>query len=77
MSRLGTLAIRIYLGGETGTMPMADIKTTNGTIQTIEWCSVIQREQFYINGYTLIYDERPKRNWDEWIFDNTECREGL
>lgn len=64
---MGAIAIRIYLGGITGTVPMADIRTTDGTIRTIEWTNSNQRNCFRIDGYTLIYDERPKRKWKEWL----------
>lgn len=63
----GILAIRIYfLPG--GHVPMADLRMFDGVIETIEWTNVKQRRQFEsgINGYTLIYDERPKKGWDEW-----------
>lgn len=64
---MGAIAIRIYLGGITRTIPMADIKTSDGTIHTIEWANSIQRERFRIDGYTLFYDERPKREWKDWL----------
>jgi hypothetical protein len=61
------LAVRIYFinGGYT---PMADLKFSDGVMETIEWTNVKQRKEFsqYINGYTLFYDERPKRNFNEW-----------
>lgn len=62
------VAVRIYLGGATGTEPMADLKTFDGVTETIEWTNIKQRKEFepYINGYTLFYDERPKREWKEW-----------
>ena len=62
------IAIRIYLGGYTNTVPMADLKMVDGVTETIEWTDVKQRKQFEsgINGYTLIYDERPKCEWNEW-----------
>ena len=60
------IAIRIYLG--LNNTPMADLKTMDGVCETIQWNDVKQRKPFepYINGYTLIYDERPKRSWNEW-----------
>lgn len=63
------IAIRIYFGGVTGVSPMADLRMTDGTINTIEWTNVEQREKFLplINGYTLVYDERPKREWSAWL----------
>ena len=61
------IAIRIYLGGPYCTCPMADLYMCDGVVETIEWVNVKQRKEFepHINGYTLIYDERPKRSWDE------------
>lgn len=66
---MGVKAIRIYLGGFTGVVPMADLLMTDGVVETIEWTDVRQRKQFEsgINGYTLIYDERPKCEWNEWL----------
>ena len=62
------IAIRIYLGGHDGATPMADLKAVDGTKRTIQWTNIEQRERFapMINGYTLFYDERPKRKWNEW-----------
>ena len=62
----GVLAIRIYYG--LNNTPMADLKMADGVVETIQWTDVKQRKQFEsgINGYTLIYDERPKREWSEW-----------
>ena len=61
------LAVRIYFTNGDFT-PMADLKFSDGVMETIEWTNVKQREEFlqYINGYTLFYDERPKRNFNEW-----------
>ena len=60
------VAIRIYL--DTKSTPMAELKAFDGTINTIQWTNIEQREWFapMINGYTLFYDERPKRKWNEW-----------
>lgn len=60
------VAIRIYYG--VNNTPMADLKTFDGVTETIQWTDVKAREKFapYINGYTLVYDERPKREWAEW-----------
>lgn len=60
------VAVRIYL--KDGHIPMADLAFTNGDATTIEWANVKER-RFYskqINAYTLIYDERPKREFSEW-----------
>ena len=59
-------AVRIYYD-KNGT-PMADLKSMDGVCVTIQWTDVRQRERFmpYITGYTLIYDERPKREWEQW-----------
>lgn len=62
------LAIRIYNGGYTGAVPMADLKMNDGVTETIEWTNAKQRKKFvpFMSGYTMIYDERPKRDWGEW-----------
>lgn len=59
------VGIRIYLN-DIGT-PMADLKTADGVCETIIWTDKKSRKKFepFINGYTLIYDERPKPTWDE------------
>nr|DAG52783.1 MAG TPA: hypothetical protein [Caudoviricetes sp.] len=54
------IAVRIY---ESNGATMADIKTSpcDGLKQeTIIWTKPDERERFYYNGYTLIYDERIK-----------------
>ena len=69
MFQRNVLAIRIYLGGYTRSVPMADLYIADGVVETIEWTNKRERKAFEagINGYTLIYDERPKRSWEEWI----------
>lgn len=65
----GVVAIRIYL--KDGHIPMADLVFANKGMVTIEWANVKERE-FYahcINAYTLIYDERPKREFAEWAWE--------
>jgi hypothetical protein len=66
MKNVGVLAIRIYLGGNC--TPMADLRMADGVVETICWVDVKARKQFEqgINGYTLIYDERPKVPWEDW-----------
>lgn len=64
---MNALAIRIFLGGITGAVPMAEIRTSDGTIKIIEWANSNQRSRFHIDGYTLFYDERPKRKWRDWV----------
>lgn len=61
------IAIRIYY--KDGHIPMADLRMSDGVVETIEWTNVKQRKEFekLITGYTLIYDEREKRSWEEWI----------
>lgn len=54
------IAVRIY---ESNGITMADIKTSpcDGLrTETITWTKLNERERFYYNGYTLIYDERIK-----------------
>lgn len=62
------LAIRIYFDGFSK-MPMADLVMNDGVVEHICWVDVGHRKQFEagINGYTLIYDERPKREWEGWL----------
>ena len=59
------IAIRIYYG--LNNITMADLKTADGVCETIQWSDPRQRKHFepYINGHTLVYDERPKRAWNE------------
>lgn len=61
-------AIRLYYTEESGATPMADIKFRDGTTVTCEWNLVADRRKFepYIDAYTHWYDERPKRDWNEW-----------
>lgn len=63
---MNVIAIRIYLG--LNATPMADLLMYDGVRETIQWNDVKQRKKFepYITGYTLFYDERPKRSWGEW-----------
>ena len=60
------VAIRIYL--KDGHIPMADLAFANKDMVTIEWTSAVERKFYapYINGYTLIYDTRPKVSFAEW-----------
>ena len=60
------IAVRIYLG--LNATPMADIRMNDGVVEHIQWNDTRARKQFEntINGYTLFYDERPKRDWNEW-----------
>lgn len=63
MSRVGVLAVRIFLSDDH--TPMADLFMSDGVVEHIKWVNPKQREQFepMINGYTLFYDERPKASW--------------
>ena len=66
----GVLAVRIYFAdGDASRTPMADLVMTDHSVETICWVNVEDRKKFEagINGYTLIYDERPKRDWSEWL----------
>ena len=60
------IAIRIYFNDLC--TPMADLKMNDGVVEHIEWANVRDRKKFIpmITGYTLIYDERHKRDWNEW-----------
>lgn len=46
----------------------AEIKTAFGFTKTIDWINIVERKNFEsgINGYTLFYDERPKRDFCDW-----------
>lgn len=61
------LAIRIY--NDLNCTPMADLRMNDGVVEHIQWNDVKARKEFIplINGYTLIYDEREKRKWEEWL----------
>lgn len=61
------IAIRIYLINDH--IPMADLVFPDGKYTTIEWINISHRNKYKsgINGYTLVYDERPKRDFKEWI----------
>lgn len=61
------IAIRIYYKYDH--IPMADLLMADGVVETIEWTNYDQRKQFQrlISGYTLIYDEREKISWEEWL----------
>lgn len=67
MQYLSVIAVRIYYG--LNNTPMADLRMSDGVVETIQWTSVKEREAFVplINGYTLFYDERAKRTWNEWL----------
>ena len=74
---MGVVAIRIYLGGHTGTGPMADLLMVDGTIDTIEWEDIrlLNKYKYRIDGHTLIYDERPRSSWDN--YRRLVCGEGI
>ena len=46
----------------------AEIRTAFGFTKTINWTNVAARKEFEtgINGYTLFYDERRKRDFCDW-----------
>lgn len=74
----GVLAIRIYFDEmHMGTTPMAELYMADGVMENIEWNNAKQRKQFEtgINGYTLIYDERPKASWKE--FTGRDVADGM
>ena len=60
-------AVRIYYA-ENHITPMADLVAADGSCETIRWDSVDDRERANtrINAYTLFYDERYKRAFNEW-----------
>lgn len=61
------IAVRIYEG--LNSTPYADLRMSDGVVEHIQWNDVKQRKEFIplMTAYTLIYDERPKREWEEWI----------
>lgn len=59
-------AVRIYMNCATGT-PFVNLLLIDGTVVTINWTIAEQRKKFPINGYTLVYDERPKCEWGRWV----------
>lgn len=68
--KTNVVAIRLYYG-EDNITSIADIKFHDGTFITRVWNLVTTHEEIdpYIDSYTLWYDERPKRDWDEWPGD--------
>ena len=63
------VAIRIFMDEEKNISPLAELAFAYGGTAVIDWVNPVQREKYMsgINGYTLIYDERPKRAFSEWI----------
>ena len=61
------LAVRIYEG--LNCTPMADLRMNDGVVEHIQWNDAKARKEFepLMNGYTLVYDERPKREWKDWM----------
>lgn len=66
------VAIRIYL--KNGHQPEAELVFAFGGTETIHWDVPSEREKYAsgINGYTLFYDERPKREFKDWVKDGPE-----
>lgn len=73
------IAVRIYFLDDGDFTPMADLLMPDGVVEHIQWNDVKQRKPYEkgINGYTLIYDERPKRDWSEWFSMDPKTKEGL
>lgn len=69
------VAIRIWL--ENGYQPMAELAFAFGGTRTIHWDDVSERENYIsgINAYTLMYDERLKRDFRDWIQPERESKE--
>jgi len=61
------VAMRIFFGNDR--VPMAELAFAYGGTQTIEWTNVDQRMVYSsgINGYTLIYDERDKADFQSQV----------
>lgn len=64
---LNFVAVRIFYA-ENGITPMAECVAMGGYRKTIRWDREDERELVtpYIDAYTLFYDERGKRNFNEW-----------
>lgn len=60
------IAIRIYKDCS-GIFPLADLRLAFGGIKTIRWDCPSEREVYKdgINGYTLFYDERITKCFDD------------
>ena len=72
MNKLYVSAMRIYLKDEH--KPMADlVLLENGKfvrLETIEYDRVSEREKYYINAYTLIWDERVmSRTFEDYLWN--------
>lgn len=61
------IAVRIYYG--LNNTPMADLRMNDGVCEHIQWNDAKARKEFepLINGHTLFYDEREKREWKDWF----------
>ena len=63
-------AIRIYL--ENGYQPMAEIAfgdggRPNGETKIIPWDELEVRNEYIINAYTFVWDERINKSFNEYI----------
>lgn len=60
------MAVHIYT--DEYETPYAELIFAYGGKATIQWNSADQRNEYMpgIDGYTLFYDERKKRPFDEW-----------
>ena len=59
------VAVRIFTGESD---IMADVRTSQcdgSTLERIVWTKPEERNRFAYNGYTLIYDERGKKEFSE------------
>ena len=61
-------AIRIYYA-EDNITPMAQFAFAYGETATIEWTNPVHRNSYAngINGYTLIFDEREKADFQNFV----------
>lgn len=61
------VAIRIFF--ENDRQPMAELAFAFGGTAIINWICPSERKKFEsgINGYTLVYDERPKADFSNWV----------
>ena len=58
------VAVKIYYAID-GKTPTADLKMNDGVVETIQWDIPKYRNEFIFNGYTLWYDTRTIKSWEE------------
>lgn len=68
-------AIRIFMDEEKHISPMAELAFAYGGTVVIDWVNPVHRQRYMsgISGYTLIYDERPRREFKDWIKERSKA----